>query len=254
MSALVRFERVTLGYGRHVVLREVSFSIEPGDFLGLVGPNGAGKTTVLRALLGSLRSREGSVSVAPGVRFGYVPQRELVDATYPLRVLDVILMGRYHRVGLLKRPGPADRERAHAALAHVGIGHLAERPLGELSGGQKQRMLIARALVGEPTVLVLDEPTDGMDLASTAQILDLVRHLHDVDRLTVVMVSHALNHVADYVRRLALVDEGVFRVGPVEEMLSGETLSQMYGVPVSVGSFRGHRIIVTGDGGDAGHA
>jgi len=213
---LVRFDAADLGYGRLPVLRDVSFTLAPGGFLGLVGPNGAGKTTVLRALLGSLAPLRGTVAVAPEVRFGYVPQRELVDTGYPIRVLDAVLMGRYHRIGLLRWPGADDRERARAALAHVGIEYLAERHIGALSGGQKQRMLIARALVGEPNVLVLDEPTDGMDIASTSQILSLIQHLHDVDGLTVVMVSHALNHVADTVHDLALVHEGQFRRGPVE--------------------------------------
>jgi len=251
--SLIRFEHADLGYGgAAVVVRDVSFAVEQGDFLGLVGPNGAGKTTVLRALLGSLAPRRGLVSVDAAVRFGYVPQRELVDTSYPLRVLDAVLMGRYHSVGLLRRPSAADRTWALAALDHVGIRDLAHRHLGALSGGQKQRMLIARALVGEPNVLVLDEPTDGMDLASTAQILGLVRRLHEADRLTVVMVSHALNHIADYVRQVGLVDQGILRFGPVEKMLSAETLGGMYQIPVQVGEYAGHRIIVAGEPPKAG--
>jgi manganese/zinc/iron transport system ATP- binding protein len=244
MSDLVSFDRVALGYGRRTVLSDLTFRIAEGDFLGLVGPNGAGKTTVLRAILGTLAPLRGSLARAPSLRFGYVPQRDQVDYNFPLKVLDVVLMGRYDRIGLARRPGKGDRERAMAALEHVGIPDLAGRQLKDLSGGQKQRTLIARALVGEPNVLVLDEPTNGMDLVSTTQILGLVRELHERDNLTVIMVSHALNEVANYVERIALVVGGGFRIGTVDEIMTVPVLSEMYGIPVEVDSFNGHRIVL----------
>jgi ABC-type Mn2+/Zn2+ transport system ATPase subunit len=244
MSVLVTFDRASLGYGRRTVLSDLDFTVAEGDFLGLVGPNGAGKTTVLRALLGTLKPLSGTVTRTQGLRFGYVPQRDQVDYNFPLRVLDVVMMGRYDRIGLGRRPGADDRRRSMAALEHVGIPELAERPLKDLSGGQKQRTLIARALVGEPNVLVLDEPTNGMDLVSTTQILGLVRELHERDRLTVIMVSHALNEVANYVERIALVVGGGFRIGSVDEIMTVPVLSEMYGIPVEVDSFNGHRIVL----------
>ncbi len=243
MSALIEFDRVSLGYGRRAVLSDLSFEIPEGDFLGLVGPNGAGKTTILRAILGSLPPKSGTITRADGLRFGYVPQRDQVDYNFPLRVLGVVLMGRYDRIGLARRPSSRDRELARAALDHVGIAHLADEPLSALSGGQRQRALIARALVGEPNLLVLDEPTNGMDLLSTTQILGLVRELHEQDRLTVLMVSHALNEVANYVRRIALVQEGAFRVGAVDDVLTEETLGEMYGIPVEVNVSGDHRTV-----------
>jgi ABC-type Mn2+/Zn2+ transport system ATPase subunit len=243
VKALITFDGVTLGYGRRPVLTDLGFRIPEGDFLGLVGPNGAGKTTILRAILGSLRPMAGTITRADGLRFGYVPQRDQVDYNFPLEVVDVVLMGRYDRVGLARRPGRHDRERARAALEHVGIAHLADEPLSALSGGQRQRALIARALVGEPNLLVLDEPTNGMDLVSTTQILALVRELHERDGLTVLMVSHALNEVANYVRRIALVLEGAFRVGDVDAIMTEETLSDMYGIPVEVSTFDEHRMV-----------
>ncbi len=244
MSALVTFDRATLGYGSKKILTDISYEIPEGDFLGLVGPNGAGKTTMLRNILGSLQPLSGTVTVRPGLRFGYVPQRESVDSVYPLKVVEVVMMGRYDRIGLGRRPSKDDRDRAMAALEHVGIPHLAEQQLRSLSGGQKQRTLIARALVGEPTVLVLDEPTEGMDLVATTQILSLVRELHEQDNLTVLMVSHALNEVANYVERIALVLEGGFRIGRVDEIMTEETLSAMYKIPVDVETFDGHRVVV----------
>lgn len=244
MTSLVRFDHVTLGYGRRVVLSDLSFEIPEGDFLGLVGPNGAGKTTILRAILGTHKPLSGTVTLRQGLRFGYVPQRDSVDYGFPLKVVDVVLMGRYDRIGLGRRPGPVDRDLAMQALTHVGIAHLAGAQLGALSGGQKQRTLIARALVGEPNILVLDEPTNGMDLVATTQILSLVRDLHEREKLTVLMVSHALNEVANYVNRIALTMEGAFRVGPVDEVLDERTLTAMYGIAVEVDEVHGHRIVV----------
>jgi ABC-type Mn2+/Zn2+ transport system ATPase subunit len=243
-APLVRFDHATLGYGRRVVLTDLSFDIPPGDFLGLVGPNGAGKTTILRAILGSLKPMSGTVSIAQNLRFGYVPQRDSVDYNFPLKVVDVVMMGRYDRIGVGRRPSREDRQLACDALDHVGIVELAERQLGALSGGQKQRTLIARALVGEPNILVLDEPTNGMDLVSTTQILSLVRELHERDNITVLMVSHALNEVANYVERIALTLEGSFRIGDVDQIMNEHVLSAMYGIPVEVDRFDGHRIVV----------
>jgi ABC-type Mn2+/Zn2+ transport system ATPase subunit len=244
MTDLVRFDHATLGYGRRVVLSGLTFTIPEGDFLGLVGPNGAGKTTILRAILGTLKPMSGTVTVAPGLRFGYVPQRDQVDYGFPLKVVDVVMMGRYDRIGIARRPTSEDRKRACEALDHVGIVHLAENQLNALSGGQKQRTLIARALVGEPTILILDEPTNGMDLVSTTQILSLVRDLHEREGRTVLMVSHALNEIANYVNRIALTLEGAFRIGDVDDIVNEQTLTSMYGIPVEVDQVHGHRIVV----------
>lgn len=244
MKPLVTFDHATLGYGRHVVLRDLSFTIDEGDFLGLVGPNGSGKTTVLRAVLGTHAPLSGTVSLAPGLRFGYVPQRDMVDYDYPLTAVDVVLMGRYDRIGLGRRPSAKDRAKAMEALEQVGIPGLAGKHLRNLSGGQRQRTLIARALVGEPNVLVLDEPTSGMDLVSTTQILGLVRDLHERSGITVLMVSHALNEVANYVERIALVVPDGFRIGPTAEIMTEEVLSGIYGIPVEVEAFNGHRMVI----------
>jgi manganese/zinc/iron transport system ATP- binding protein len=243
MRGIIEFDGVALGYGHRTVLSQVSFHIDAGDSLGIVGPNGAGKTTLIRVLLGTHPTQAGVVHRADGLRFGYVPQRDQVASHFPLRVIDVVLMGRYDRIGLARRPGAGDRARALGALDAVSIAALAERPLTSLSGGQKQRTLIARALVGEPNVLVLDEPTNGMDLVATAQILELLRELRERG-LTVIMVSHALNEVVNYVERIGLVDRGRVRVGRVDEIVTEETLSTVYGIPVEVDSMRGHRMVI----------
>jgi ABC-type Mn2+/Zn2+ transport system ATPase subunit len=244
---LIRFDHVTLGYGRRLVLADVSLAVLPGDFLGIVGPNGAGKTTLLKALLGALAPLRGRLTIAARAGcFGYVPQREAVDETFPLTVREIIMMGRFARIGLLRRPQRPDEAHVVAAAEHVGIAPLLERRYRTLSGGEKQRTLIARALAAEPTVLVLDEPTNGMDLPAEKAIMDLVRHLHVHDNLTVIMVSHLLNVVASYVQRLAIVGDGQLEVGPIEVMLTPEKLSALYRTPVLVDRVDGRAVVLPG--------
>ena len=246
-QALIEFDQVTLGYGHHVILRDVNLTVAPGDFLGIVGPNGAGKTTLLKALLGTLRPLSGRLTInTPAGAFGYVPQREAVDETFPLTVREMIMMGRFARIGLLRGPSPADQSVVGAAAAHVGIEDLFDRRYRTLSGGQKQRTLIGRALAAEPSVLVLDEPTNGMDLPAEKAMMDLVRHLHVQDKLTVIMVSHLLNVVASYVRRLAIVGDGKVEVGPVESMLTAEKLSALYRTRVVVDRIDGRVVVLPG--------
>jgi ABC-type cobalamin/Fe3+-siderophores transport system ATPase subunit len=165
-------------------------------------------------------------------------------------VRDVVRMGRPPRGPFGGgAAGRADSEAADRALAQVGLTALADRRLGNLSGGEKQRMLLARALVAEPNVLVLDEPTNGMDLGATTQILTLVRELRIQQRLTVIFVSHALNEVANAVERIALVVAGKFRLGTTREILTSETLSGMYGIQVDVEHIGGRHVVLPHPGG-----
>lgn len=248
-DSFIRFEHVTLGYGRRVVLQDVDLAVPAGDFLGIVGPNGAGKTTLLKALLGTLAPLGGSIRMPErGVVFGYVPQREAVDETFPLTVHEMILMGRFARIGLVHRPSTKDRARAAESAEHVGIAALLDRRYRTLSGGQKQRTLIARALAAEPTILILDEPTNGMDLPAEHAMMELVRRLHVEDGLTVVMVSHLLNVVASYVARLAIVGGGHLEVGPIDTMLTDEKLTALYDTPVRVHRFGDSPVVLPGGG------
>ncbi len=250
MNALIEFRNVTLGYGRRPVVRSVSFRVEPGDYLGLVGPNGAGKTTVVRAILGTLAPMSGSVSIggeSRRARIGYVPQRDTIDLVLPYSAREVVLMGRYRQIGLLRRPGVEDRNTVARAMGYAGVETFAERSFRDLSGGQKQRVLIARALAVEPEILILDEPTNGMDLSSRLSILQLIARLHAEQRLTVIMVSHLLDDLANHVRRLAIIQEGVFQIGEVGEILTGENLSALYQRPVEVVRIGRHTAILPGE-------
>ncbi len=248
MSGIIEFRQATLGYGRKIVLKDITFSIPAGDYFGLVGPNGAGKTTLLRAILGTLPPLAGGVHCDPSIRFGYVPQRDTIDYIMPYTVQEVVMMGRYRQIGLFRRAGHEDLNIVIESLRHVDIEDLRFRSFKDLSGGQKQRALIARALASKPAVLILDEPTNGMDLSSRTSILDLIHRLHSQDRLTVLMVSHILDDVANYVKRIAIVERNFFQVGDVDAVLTAQNLSTLYQMPVRVLDMEGSKIILAGGG------
>ncbi|MEN6521623.1 MAG: metal ABC transporter ATP-binding protein [Armatimonadota bacterium] len=243
---IIRLENVELAYGRGWTLSGIDFSVPEGDFLAIVGPNGSGKSTLLKAMLGIIKPRHGEVKRAPGIRFGYVPQSQHIDEIYPLTALDITLMGRYSLMGPLSRPSRKDRETALGCLSDVGMGHLADQPYRNLSGGQKQRTLIARALACESRVMILDEPTNDMDIAGEAAIMDLLHHLHKEHGMTVVMVSHLLNVVSGYAKNIALIIDGKITVGTVDDILSPVNLATAYGTEVRVADMEGHRIVIAG--------
>ncbi|MBI3945059.1 MAG: ABC transporter ATP-binding protein [Armatimonadetes bacterium] len=246
--ALVRFTGAAFGYGRHRVLSDLSFAIHAGDYLGIVGPNGAGKTTLLKGVLGVLRPQSGRVerrhSEGRDLRFGYVPQINTVDETYPLTALDVALMGRYGRIGPVRRPGKEDRQAALEALEQVGIADLARRLYRDLSGGQRQRVLMARALACEPDILVLDEPTNDMDIAAESATMELIGRLHREERLAILLVSHMLNLVAAHARQIAFLGVGRFEALPAARAVTARHLERLYGTRVSVAECDGRRVVL----------
>ncbi len=249
---VVALENATLGYGPRVVLRGVSLAVRRGDFLALVGPNGSGKTTILRAMLGLLRPKAGRVVWGPcetAVRFGYVPQHAQLDEFYPLTALEVVAMGAWGQVGWLKPWGRGDARRmAERALEIVNARELAPLPYRELSGGQKQRVLVARALATGARTLVLDEPTNDLDLASEHELMEVLARLHREQGLTVVMVSHLLHVVLSYARRIAILHEGKLRVLEADELGDGRVLGEIYKLPVKVLEWAGRRAVVVGEG------
>lgn len=243
---MLAFEHADLGYGRLKVLSDLNLTLSEGDFLGIVGPNGTGKTTILKAMLGILKPMSGRVRRNAAARFGYVPQRQFIDEVFPLTAMDVALMGRYPLLGVFGGPSRLDRDFVMECLGHVGIADLAAKPYRELSGGQKQRTLIARALASQPHVLILDEPTNDMDIGSEHAIMELLKRLHDEDRITVAMVSHLLNVVVNYADKLVMIDGGLRMAGATQDIVSSENLSNVYEVPVEVATCGGKRVILTG--------
>jgi ABC-type Mn2+/Zn2+ transport system ATPase subunit len=234
---IVQLDHVCVSYRELVALEDVSLKVARGEFLAVIGPNGSGKTTLLKIILGLVRPASGQVSVfgrAPWElggdqwRIGYCPQVLAVDLNFPVRAGEAVLMGRYGRIGLLRRPSAVDRAAARRAMERVGIADLAERPIAHLSGGQRQRVFLARALAAEPELLLLDEPTTGVDVAATESLYELLRGLHDTG-VTILVVSHDVGVVASYVDGVACVNRRLVAHGRPEEVLASDALEQMYG-------------------------
>lgn len=239
MTPVIKLQGVTVRFGRHVALEGVSFAVEEGEFAAVIGPNGAGKTTLLRVILGVIHPDEGTVEVlgkppwelsrTERLALGYVPQEFPHRRNFPLRALDVVLMGRYGALGWIRRPGREDRRRAQEVLDLLEIAHLAERNLSELSGGERQRVFIARALVNHPRILLLDEPSASLDPAMTEGLFMLLARLRRELRLTVILVSHDVGIVASYADRVACLARTLVAHGRPQEVLTEETLECMYG-------------------------
>ncbi|MBW1992143.1 MAG: metal ABC transporter ATP-binding protein [Deltaproteobacteria bacterium] len=190
------------------ILEDINLDIRPGSYVGILGPNGAGKSTLLKVILGLIPPSRGEVQVfgqsprklrQAGSLIGYLPQRPLNNPRFPVSALDVVLMGRFGRLGLGRRPGRRDKEIALMNLEKLGIRHLAHRLIGELSGGEQQRVFIARALALEPRLLVLDEPTIFLDACAQDDLYEMIHHLKEELELTVLVVSHNIGAVAAHV-------------------------------------------------------
>jgi ABC-type Mn2+/Zn2+ transport system ATPase subunit len=212
MSApLISVQRADLGYPGRVIVCAVSLAITPGEFVAVLGANGSGKTTLLRSLLGFLPPLAGRIERAPTLRVGYVPQRETLDELYPLNAEQVALMGTHGDVPFWRRLGARERGRAHAALAACDATGFAGTRYAQLSGGQRQRVLISRALATEPQLLVLDEPTAGIDEATEKAILASLSTLRAERGLAIWMVTHHAAAVRGSVDRVVEVDSGAVR-------------------------------------------
>jgi len=224
---------VSAGYGRHQALDGVTFNIEPGCLAGLVGPNGSGKSTLMKVVLGMVRPWSGEVSIfgregrpTAGV-VGYTPQIDLVDWDFPVSVSEVVLMGRFGKLGLIRRPSAEDREIAAQAIERVRLSHLARRLIGELSGGERHRALIARALAQRGDLLLLDEPFAGLD--ATAQH-DLLRLFHDLvaEGKTLFVATHDLSCVAEDFDHAVLINRRVIAFGRPADVFTEESLNAAF--------------------------
>ncbi len=231
---------LTVAYLDAPVLQDVNWSVAPGRLVGIVGPNGAGKSTLLKAALGLVRPRAGTIrlfgdaSDAGRARIGYVPQRASVDWDFPISAVEVVAMGLYRRIGWLSRVSGRHREAARRALETVGLAEIADRPIGQLSGGQQQRVFLARALVQEADLYLMDEPFAGVDAATEAAMLDVLRRLRAEGR-TVVVVHHDLSTVADYFDDVLLLARRVVAAGPVAEVFTPDAVMATYGGRMTAG-------------------
>jgi len=239
---LVRIERATCAYAGVPVVVDASLEVSPGDFTGIVGPSGSGKTTLLRVVLGTVQPVAGSVRRRKGLAVGYVPQIETVDWNFPVTVSELVLMARTSG-RVLPWASAAERREAVAVLDRLGIGELGHRHLRELSGGQLQRVFIARALLRRPQLLLLDEPTSGVDVRTRHDVLHLLADLN-TEGLAVVLTTHDLNGMAAHLPHLVCLNTEVIGEGTPADVLTPEILQRTYGAPMEVLQHGGMPVVV----------
>lgn len=234
----IEFRGVSVRYDRLPALEDVTFGIPHGSFWGIIGPNGSGKSTLVKTALGLLKPYRGTVltlghdpaDLGPGrARIGYVPQYVELDFSFPLQVIDVVAMGLYGEIGLFGRVARTHLARAIEALERVQMQDFARRQISALSGGQRQRVLIARALVVNPTLLILDEPTAALDHNSSEGLYDWINALHRESGMTIVLVTHDIGVVSEYVDSIACLNRTLVAHGRPEDVLNAPTLENMYG-------------------------
>ena len=241
-SELLRFERVTCAYGAEPVLVNVDLSVPPGAFLGIVGPSGSGKTSVLRAITGALRPVAGKIVFPAGpVAIGYVPQVETVNWYFPVTVREAVLMARVGR----KVPWASKDETREAEdlLDRLGLHALGKRHIRELSGGQQQRVFIARAMMRNPRLLLLDEPTSGVDVRTRHDVVHLLHELHH-GGLAIVVTTHDLNGLAAHLPQLVCLNREVIATGAPRDVITPDVLERTYGAPMEVLMHGGMPVVV----------
>ena len=225
------------------VLKDINLSLNEGQFIGIVGPNGGGKTTLLRAILGLMKPTSGEIRIfgrppeevlKTGCMFGYLPQILKVKPDFPIRVIDVVMMGRYGRVGILRWPGEKDRKKAIEYLSMMGVEELRNVPFGQLSGGQQQRASIARALAGEPKILILDEPNTGIDVIGQGDFYHLLKGLQKRFGITILMASHDIGTITAYVDEIACLNYTFHYHGNPLGALNENVLTELYGKNVDL--------------------
>lgn len=244
MNPAIRVSNLSYSYGKSIVLNDISFQIERGDFIIIIGPNGSGKTTLLRLLAGIISAGSGQIEVdgdsvgkyskkSLARKIAYVPQ--MASADIPFTVSEVVLMGRSPHMGMLGLEKEKDLIKSREAMKFTELDHLSTRRLNQLSGGECQRVFIARAICQETEIILLDEPTASLDLAHQTRIMDLMERLQKERDVTVVMVSHDVNLAAMYGRTLLLLRDGrIVSIGKPDEVLMFQTLEAAYGCTLLV--------------------
>jgi manganese/zinc/iron transport system ATP- binding protein len=231
---ILEVEQLTVNYEKTSVLWDINFVIPEKKIVGILGPNGAGKSTLLKALLGLLKPLSGHISffgkplAEVRQKVGYVPQRSSVDWDFPITAFDLVMMGRYGKMGLLKWASKEDRAATRRALEQVEMLEFADRQIGQLSGGQQQRLFIARALVQDADIYLLDEPFAGIDMATEKTLLALFKTLREKEK-TLLIVHHNLSATENYFDWLILLNTCLIATGPVEEVFNEQNIARTYG-------------------------
>jgi manganese/iron transport system ATP-binding protein/manganese/zinc/iron transport system ATP- binding protein len=240
---------LTAGYDAHPAISGVDFAIRPGQMVGVIGPNGAGKTTLFKAVLGLIPVRQGRILLHEAdahrqrAMMGYLPQLDDVQRTFPVSVADVVMMGRYPRIGWSRRPRPADVAAVRQALERVDLLDRARTQIGRLSGGQLQRALLARVLAQDPHLLLLDEPLSGVDPTTQHAIFEVLEALRNEGK-TVVVATHDLNCVAERFDQVLCLNRSVIAYGPPAEVFRDDILEATYGSHLMIVKVGDRRVVV----------
>jgi len=241
-TPLVALHGVSFGYGGPPVLQDITYAVRPGDFTGIVGPSGSGKTSLLRLLLGTEKPSTGTLVRSPRTAVSYVPQLETVNWNFPVTVAECVLMSRPSR-RLIPRATRDERAEVGAVLDRLGIAELAGRHIRELSGGQQQRMFLARALLRRPQLLLLDEPTSGVDVQTRHEVLHLLDDLN-ADGLAIVLTTHDLNGMAAHLPHLLALQRRVIAHGSPAEVIAPDVLERTFGARMEVLQHLGMPVVV----------
>lgn len=250
---LLRTNKASLSFGSRKIWDELSFAINRGEFIALIGANGTGKSTLLKAIIGTQQLDSGSIELASEVSLSYIPQHRTDDGFTPLKVKDLVRLGLDgHKPGL-PWPSGAVREKVNLALSQVQAEHLANESIGNLSGGEMQRIRVAQAIIGQPDLILADEPLSNLDLNQQLVVSELFEQQRQKTGAAVLFVTHDVNPIIDYVDRVLYLAPGGYRIGSTEEVMQSEVLSELYGADIDVVRNQG-RIVVIGTHDHAHHA
>jgi ABC-type Mn2+/Zn2+ transport system ATPase subunit len=254
---IIELNEVTVQKAKGLLLDGISLGVSRNEFIGIIGPNGAGKTTLLNVIAGFERF-QGTLrlfgrhetwtrSRETRLRIGYVPQHFQIDPAFPIFALEAVMTGAIGRLGLFRSPGRPEREKAMRLMEMMRVAHLADRPLGQLSGGERQKVSLARAILQQPEILLMDEATANLDIAVQKEVLNLIDEIHKQQALTLLFVTHDFNLLPSAMRRAVLLNHGrkVFD-GDINTALSGDTLSRLFQYPLETFERNGRRFVSYG--------
>lgn len=242
-DSVITLSNISVCYGRKEILKDLNFTHKKGEIVSIVGPNGGGKTTLLKTIMGMLTPSSGTLSICgltpkaarkKGI-IGYLPQQSTYDATFPVTIFQVVAMARYARTHLFERLKPLDHELIEHALKAVNMYELKDQPFSTLSGGQKQRVLIARALALKPKILILDEPSTGLDSVAQDDFYQLLQKLRDQEQLSILMVSHDIGVVSTFVDQIACLKKKIhFHGNPRTDQVPQEMMQNLFGNNITI--------------------
>ena len=249
--SVVRVANASLAFDERVIWQDLSFSVEPGEFIAVIGANGSGKSMLLKTILGQQQLSSGSIEFLDKpaghghTQIGYIPQHRAIDSGLPLKVVDAVRFGLDgHRFGI-PTPSASKRKLAIEALAQVEADHLAQQPIGALSGGEMQRVRVAQAVISHPKLILADEPLSALDLNHQQVVSELIHQQSEKHGSAVMFVTHDVNPIIDYVDRVLYLAQGNYSIGTPDEVLQSDVLSKLYGTEIDVVRNQG-RVVVLG--------